>query len=89
MIWIYGIKMKYKIRDLRNNPKAKKDRDAEDLVCELGLMAMCYSGSRKVGELIKSLKHRFNFKDIKSEHTEKVRLRQMILDVPIGIEIDL
>lgn len=67
--------MKYKIRDLRNNPEAVKERDAEELAHELAFMAIFFSGPRKeIGAIIKRYRHQFNFKDIKSEHTEKDRM---------------
>lgn len=68
--------MKYRIRDLRNDPDAKKERDAEELVHQLSLIAYLFEGPRKeVGAIIKRYRHRFNFKDIKSEQTEKDRIK--------------
>jgi len=68
--------MAHKIRDLRNNPEAVKERDAEELAHKLWMFgALWHLGKYgKQGDVIKQLSNRFNFKDIKSEHTEKERI---------------
>ena len=68
--------MKYKIRDLRNDPKAIEDRDAEELANDLVGYA-CYVDAhpREVGGVIKKLKRNGkDFSKLKSKHTKKDRM---------------
>jgi len=68
--------MKYKIRDLRNNPDDKKDRDAEELAHNLiGYACFTNVHPKEVGGVIKKLKKAGkDFSGLKSEHTEKDRM---------------
>ena len=68
--------MTHKIRDLRNNPEDKKERDAEELAHDLvGYACFVDAHPREVGGVIKKLKRSGkDFSNLKSEHTEKDRM---------------
>jgi len=67
--------MEYKIRDIRNNPELKKERDSEELAHKLLEMSiLCNVPIRQVGGVIKKLKHMFDFSNLKSEHTQNDRI---------------
>ena len=71
--------MSHTIRDLRNNPEAVKERNAEELAHDLSMFGGLYNIYRignKPGAVIKELiEHGKDFSGIKSNHAKNERVK--------------